>query len=60
MHNFNMCEQVNGKAGRKGTCCNLEDLKDSLGWREDKFLPAGWMVKLVYGDIGRIRLCIKD
>ena len=36
------------------------DLKDSLGWSEDKFLPAGWMVRLVYKDRERIRLFIKD
>ena len=35
------------------------DQKDSLGWREDKFLPEGWMVRLVCKDRGRIRLFIK-
>ena len=31
MHKFNMCEQVDGKEGRKGTCCNLEGSKGLIG-----------------------------
>ena len=31
MHKFNIFEQVDGKAGRKGRCCNLEGLKGLIG-----------------------------
>ena len=48
-----------GRQGGREHAVIWRDLKDSLGWREDKFLPAGWMVRLVYKDRGRIRLFIK-
>ena len=38
-----------GRQGGREHAVIWSDLKDSLGWREDKFLPAGWMVRLVYG-----------
>ena len=38
-----------GRQGGREDAVIWRDLKDSLGWREDKFLPAGWMVRLVYG-----------
>ena len=31
IHKFNMCEQVDGKAGRKVTCCNFEGSKGLIG-----------------------------
>ena len=43
-----------------GTYCNWRYQRDSIGWREDKFLPAGWMVRLVYEDGGRIRLYMRN
>ena len=48
-----------GRQGGKEHAVIWRDLNDSLGWREGKFLPAGWMVRLVYKDSGRIRLFIK-
>ena len=49
-----------GRQGGREHAVIWRDLKDSLGWREDKFLPAGWMVRLVYEDGGRIRLYMRD
>ena len=48
-----------GRQGGREDAVIWRDQKDSLGWREDKFLPASWMVTLVYKDRGRIRLFIK-
>ena len=31
MHQFNIFEQVDGKAGRKRRCCNLEGSKGLIG-----------------------------
>ena len=31
MHEFNIFEQVDGKAGRKGRCCNLKGSKGLIG-----------------------------
>ena len=49
-----------GRQGGRDDAVIWRDLKDSLGLREDRFLPAGWMVRLVYEDRGRIKLFIKD
>ena len=48
-----------GRQGGREDAVIWRDHKDSLGLREDKFLPASWMVTLVYKDRGRIRLFIK-
>ena len=49
-----------GRQGGREDDVIWRDQKDSLGWREDKFLPASWMVTLVYKDRGRISLFMKD
>ena len=59
MHNFNLFEQVDGKAGRKGICCNLEGSKGLIGL-EGGQVSAGLDGEAFLRSWGRIRLFIKD
>ena len=60
MHKFNMCEQVNGKVGRKGTCCNLEGSKGLIGLEGGQVSACRLDGQGCLRDRGRIRWFIKD
>ena len=60
MHKLNMREQVNGKAGRKGTCCNLEGSKGLIGLEGGQVSACRLDGEACLRDRGRIRWFIKD
>ena len=60
MHKFNVCEQVDGKAGRKGTCCSLEGSKGLLGLEGGQVSASRLDGEACLRDRGRIRWFIKD
>ena len=60
MHQFNIFEQVDGKAGRKGRCCNLEGSKGLIGLEGGQVSASRLDGEACLRDRGRIRLFIKD
>ena len=60
MREFNMFEQVDGKAGRKETCCNLEGSKGLIGLEGGQVSACRLDGEGCLRDRGRIRWFIKD